>query len=243
MIRFADSPSITEQTVEIRYKANARVLDHRGRWAADLSEKLGFPNWKIDTNKLEIFDRDSTLRAFASHLNCGITTQEKMSADDFRKTAADFLGMYLNFPTVKDHLIVTRIGVLSKFVIEFFGEFDELARIYQPTNLRDSALVAYPSADIRDVGYNINYTHEGNNFNTQTGPMHNEELQTWFGKDFDEPKVGIYYHVDYFKVPEVTISVSNVLEIVKQFSISGWEHFRLINEKCQAADQTAAARL
>ena len=60
-----------ENILEIRYKPNPKILDYRGTWAEALAQVMSVSEWRIDENRIDVSNKEKTLKAFASYKNAG----------------------------------------------------------------------------------------------------------------------------------------------------------------------------
>jgi hypothetical protein len=60
--------------LEIRYQPNAKVLDHRGKWAESVAAQTSLPHWVIVDSRRDIFDEEQTTRCFVGFRNVGYVT-------------------------------------------------------------------------------------------------------------------------------------------------------------------------
>jgi hypothetical protein len=61
--------SLSETVLEIRYRPNARVLDHRGAWAEIISAHMSLPQWNIVENRVDIHSKDKSQHVFVSFVS------------------------------------------------------------------------------------------------------------------------------------------------------------------------------
>jgi hypothetical protein len=48
--------ALSENILEIRYKPNSKILDHRGTWAEIISKDLTLTEWLIVGNRFDVHD-------------------------------------------------------------------------------------------------------------------------------------------------------------------------------------------
>ena len=214
----------SQHTFEIRYNPNAEVLDHRGAWTKALSEHMGLSEWRVDDNRLDVFDKGESNRCFVSFRNSGCVTRDTPTDLQFQVHTLKFFKFVLDFSSFPDPLFVQRIGVRARYLTPFAGTFDSLL-----TRYKDRYLTLTPAADqairgdLVDIGGPLNFTDDYGKFDTNSGPMGSDqshELFPWRAED-DLPEVGLYYEIDYSRKPRAVVSGSEILQLIKDFSDQG----------------------
>ena len=71
------------QIVEVRYKANPKILDFRGMWADGISQHMSMDRWEIIENRVDVHNEDRSLHAFVSFRNAGFTSKNSPTRNFF----------------------------------------------------------------------------------------------------------------------------------------------------------------
>jgi len=228
-----DLKEFKEHVVEIRYKANPRILDHRGTCAELISEHMELPHWQIDENRIDVFSTDQDLHGFVGFKNDGLTARNAPTRNFFPDKAVKLLRYVFQLKEFGDPIHVERIGVRSRFCTPFEGKFDELRERYSSRFLRlthEGAAAIGKTAKLIDIGGPLNFADRLGNFNTMSGPMVKKQFSEFFTKAKDFPDVGLYFDIDYFLKPDRKVGSKEIVGNVKDFSFEAWDrHERLRN--------------
>jgi hypothetical protein len=227
------STPINDHVVEIRYKANPRVLDHRGTWAEMVSEHMALPHWKIIENRIDIFTKDRELHAFVGFKNSGLTALNTPTKNYFSDKAIKLLRFVFTLQDFGDPIHVDRIGVRSRFCSPYLGTFEELRDRYSTKFLRiteEGINAIGKKIKLIDIGGPLNFADKFGNFNTQSGPMTAKQFNDFFNQSEDFPDVGLYFDIDYFVRPETKINSKEIITTVKNFSSEAWDRHERIRD-------------
>jgi hypothetical protein len=223
----AKTDSITnEHVLEIRYKPNPRVLDHRGTWAEQISEHLSLAHWRIVENRVDVFSEGQIEHAFVGFRNAGFTASDTPTRNFFSDKATKLFRFLFTLDAFGDSLHVERLGVRSRFCTPFDGSFEDLTAKFSTRYLTiaPAALKAIgDSAKLIDIGAPLNFVDKLGNFNSNGGPMTEAQLTTFFRKDAGFPDVGLFYDIDYFIRPGKVLSSKEVLGTITGFATEAWE--------------------
>ena len=209
----------TEFILEIRYQPNAKVLDHRGKWAEQIGAHMKLAHWVIVENRLDIFDAEQSCFAFLGFRNAGYKAVNPPTKNFFEDQCLKFLKLVMSFDGFQNPLAVDRIGVRARFLKPFEGSIKELVDRYRRKyyRLTSDAEVAL-SGELIDVGGALNFTDKYGNFNTHSGPMPIEQSKAFFRNDKDFPEVGLYFDIDYWLRPVKLMTFEEIAKTVRQFS-------------------------
>jgi len=215
-----------EHVLEIRYRPNPRVLDHRGAWAQLISEHMGLKHWQIVENRLDSFSEKQVEHAFVGFRNAGYTAADTPTRNFFPERATKLLRLLFTLGDFGEDLFVERLGVRSRFCTPFSSSFEELvdlvARQYlTPTEAAREAVGA--KAKLIDIGAPLNFADGLGNFNTTLGPMAAKQLSEFFRKDEGFPPVGLYYDIDYFVRPDRLLRGKEILSTVGTLADEAWD--------------------
>lgn len=218
--------AVNELTFEIRYKPNAKVLDHRGTWAEQISEHMKLPEWQIVENRVDVFDKDSKNRGFVGFKNAGFVSHDAHTANFFPDQTIKFFKFVLELDGFDSPIFVTRIGVRSKFFTTYEGKFEDLRERYATRfiTMTDKAKQIF-NAKLIDVGGPLNFADRHGNFNTVSGPMTNTQAQQFFNRTEELPKIGLYLDIDYWQKPEKQMDNRKILETISTFSNEAWRKY------------------
>ena len=228
-----------DQTVQIDFRANPRMLDHRGEWAAKLSERLGLSEWAIVENRIDVFDKPKTEHAIVTFKSAVNTYLDLPSRDDLPTRAAKFLTAVSSLPSFGDPISVNRIGVRSRFCTEYNGSFEQLMKKYcdRYLELKPAALAAIHSysgeATMADIGAPLNFKDQYGEFHTHCGPMERRQMKAQYFQFREEaqlPAVGLYYDIDYFVLPKAEMAHEEVITKVVTFAHEAWDRHQRVRK-------------
>jgi hypothetical protein len=234
--RAAEAPTVVvqpsnEHVVEIRFEANARILDNRGAWAEALMEHLGMQQWQIVANRLDVFDKDRKRLCFVSFKNAGFSALDTPNQNYFPDQANRFLRRMFDLPDFRSPIVVARIGVRSKFCTPFDGTYSEMCDRFSERYacITPQAREAIGrEAKLLDIGAPLNMVDEDGNFNTMAGPVTDDEAAQYFQKDDGFAPVALFYDIDYWRQPKRGMDATEVTNAVAQMARAGWNrHDRL----------------
>jgi hypothetical protein len=231
------SPDVwaNEYVFEVRYAPNPRMLDHRGKWAEQLSSQLALPEWQIDTNRLDVFSTDQKTRAFVGFRSTGLVLMDNPSRGYFETQSDKLLRWLFRQTEFGSNLMVERIGVRLRFGVRFSRTFEELrdritTRYFQlPEHMR---IAVGEDAVLLDIAAVLNWKDALGAFNTTLGPMTGKELSNQFkrGEENPPPDVGLYYDIDYFKKPESVLMGVEIIRAVKNFASGASDRYQRIRD-------------
>jgi hypothetical protein len=215
---------VNEHVVEVRYKANPKVLDYRGTWAEGISEHMGLKKWRINDNRVDVHNEDASVHAFVGFGNAGFSTFGVDTRDFFPNKAIRFFKYLFGLDGFGKQIHVKRFGVRSRFAHPFKGDFDDLVHRYATgyLSLTPEAKDAM-GGKLVDIGAPLNFTDKIGNFNTMSGPMRSDQLENYFGKQGELPKVSLYFDVDYWVAPDKDMDEREVTSKIKQMADEGWD--------------------
>jgi hypothetical protein len=217
---------INEHILEIRYKANPKILDFRGTWAEGISNHMDLKHWRIVENRVDVFNDNSSLHAFVGFKSAGFVAQDTDTKNFFSDKAVKFFRYLFSLDGFGKDIYTTRIGVRSRFAQEYKDDFKNLMIKYSQNYLRltEEAKKAI-NAELVDIGGPLNFKDKEGNFNTMSGPMKSEQLQDFFDNREKLPEVSFYYDIDYWITPDKVLDEREIIRKVQTFSLSAWERF------------------
>ncbi|MGH8603900.1 MAG: hypothetical protein ACREXR_14365 [Gammaproteobacteria bacterium] len=224
-------PVTNEHVLEVRYKPNPRILDHRGRWAEQISEYMGLQHWRIIENRIDIFSDNEVEHAFVGFRNAGFIVVDSPTKNFFPDKAAKLFRFLFGLPDFGTSLHIERLGVRSKFCTPFNGSFEELVHLFSSryVGLRPQAGTAVgASVRIIDAGALLNCVDKLGNFNTQSGPLARTQISDFFKKNSGFPEIGLFYDIDYFLRPNRKVAEKDVLTNIRDFAAEAWERHERI---------------
>lgn len=228
---------LSEHVLEIRYKANPKILDHLGLWAGMISNNMELPEWEISKqNRVDAFDKENKNRAFVSYKNAGFVVLNTPTKNYFPDKAVKFLNYLMTLNDFEKTPYIERIGVRSRFCEEYKDSFDALKEKYSSNYLtlteKAKNLI---SSSLLDIGGHLNFEDKCGKFNTMSGPMKKRQITQFFNKDFFKsnsnfPDVGLYFDIDYWEMPKRKMSKEEIVINVKKFASSAWKKFESISK-------------
>lgn len=221
--------TISEHILEVRYKPNPEFLDYRGSYTKGISNLLSLNHWKIDNNRVDIYNDDNSLRAFISFRNFGLIIQNSYDKNYFPNQANKFVRYILSQKTFKNPPFITRLGVRSRFAFPSTTDFDTLLENYisKYFSLSEKAKGIFKDKVV-DAGLPIYFQTEIGQINTQSGPMNKDQLVEFFPNTPNLPDVALYIDLDYWKEPKKDLSEDNITHLIKEYSINSWNFYEQI---------------
>lgn len=219
-------PDVSEQTLEIRYKPNAKILDFRGSWAEAISAHMKLPEWGILENRVDIYDGTTKERAFVGFRNAGYVAQDAPTKNYFPDKTSKYVKYLFNLEGFGKALHVERLGVRCKFLRAFEGEFTKLLEKYTSNylSLTDKAKEVL-NAKLLDISGPLDFQDQYGNFNTLSGPIREEQIGRFLERKEGLPAVGFFFDIDYWIAPKSEMSDRDVLKKIEEFANSAWDRF------------------
>lgn len=217
--------TVNEHVFELRFKPNARVIDQRGAWAETLAAEMQLSEWNIVNNRVDVFARDQSARAFVGFRNAGVTYRDTPTADLFPDKAIKFLRLLCRLPGFEAKPFVERIGVRSKFGTGTTLTFSDLLTRFTTRYSNPTAGVTAVFGDgskLIDAGAPLNFTDRLGSANTMCGPMTAEQFVQFFAKDEGFPEVGVYFDIDYWQKPNRAMDEKEVASQLQAFAAESW---------------------
>ncbi len=224
---------VSQHVLEIRYKPDSKILDHRGDLADSISRNLDLSEWRITQNRVDIHNKDVSTRVFVSFRNAGVVIQNPSDSIVFPNLASKFVNHISSQKPFKKKLPLRRIGVRSRFGFSSEIGFADLLSRYlrQFVDVRPEIIDSI-GADLIDVGVPLNFEASNGNINTHSGPMKREQLSTFFQFHPKNrlPEVSLYIEFDYWIRPEKLTTFLEIASIIRDYSASNWQYAENIRD-------------
>jgi len=222
---------LNEHILEIRYKPNPQMLDHRGNLAGSISHHMSLTEWRINENRVDVYSKDQLVRVFASFRNAGAVIRNTPLPDYFPNQTNKFLRHLFSLEPLRNPLIVQRFGVKSRFATPSPMPFEELLQQYRQkiVTLTPEAESAF-DARLIDIGLPLNFETKYGKINSNSGPMEKEQLAKTFDFAVPEslPEVSLYVEFDYWLKPSEEMSLEKITTLVKQYATENWQRHERI---------------
>jgi len=218
---------------EIRYKPNAKLLDHRGIWAEEIAQHLRLEHWQIVENRIDVFSEDRNTHAFLGFRNGGLTLLDVPNKEYFINYSKNLLAFIFGLEGFGDPVYIERIGVRCMFCTPYQGTFSELKDRFASRYLAitKQAMEAIGiDAKLKDIGAPLDFSDSIGNFKTMFGPMLNEQFGDFFTKKGEFPPVGLFYNIDYSSHPKINLKGSQVIETIGEFLDAGWDRHTRVRD-------------
>lgn len=225
------SESYNKYFFEIRYKSNPKVLDLRGSWAEKVSEYMELPHWRIEENRIDIYDKDSKNRVFIGFKNSGFVSSDVPTSNYFPDKSIKFFKFVLELDGFNAPIIVNRIGLRLQSYSAFKGTFEELLRRYSSKflNMNENAKKIF-DAKLVDIGGPLSFVNKHGNFYTMSGPMNDVQASQLLNRKDKLPKVGLYFDIDYWQKPNKKIGNVKILKQIHAYSKETWDKYEKIRD-------------
>jgi hypothetical protein len=222
---------INEHILEIRYKANPKILDFRGTWAEGISNHMDLKHWRIVDNRIDVYNENSSLHAFVGFKSAGFVAQDTDTKNFFPDKAVKFFKYLCSLDGFGHDIHTTRIGLRSRFVQAYNNSFEDLMIKYSQNYLMLTEEAKKTiNAELVDIGGPLNFKDKIGNFNTMSGPMKSEQLKNYFENRNDLPEVSLYYDIDYWVIPDKVLNEREIIRKIQDFSLSAWDRFSTTNK-------------
>ena len=211
--------TISEHIFEIRYKPNPRILDLRGKWAELISKNLNLPHWSLTGTRIDVFDSEKRNELmFVTFRNAGVAFYNPQTENYFPEKSVKFFKLLSEFESFDKPLFVERLGVRTKFVSAYEGEFDNLVNLFTANfiNLATESKSAI-NADLINISTSLQLKDRVGNFNVMSSPLKKSQIKALFNKDEPYPEVGLLYDIDYWTKPNQTMNTQDIVKTIKNF--------------------------
>jgi uncharacterized protein (TIGR04255 family) len=226
--------NISEFIFEIRFKPNPILLDFRGAWVSAISSRYKLDEWRVDNNRIDIFDRETSKRFFLSFNNFGLVVKD-LDYDGIRPYIESYLALLNKHETINlpDPLSVKRVGIRGRKFIEIDDNYQKIVELFYTkyVNLNPSLLdvIKY---DIDDMNIPINFAFPSGKINTNVGPMSLDQVAKFFeGKTSSNP--GYFFDIDVFSTPDDEISMNEIKKTTLDFLSVNEEIFQKLSSYLQ----------
>jgi hypothetical protein len=219
---------INEHVAEIRYKPNSRVLDNRGKLAASISEHMSLSEWRIDKNRVDVFNKEESIRFFVSFNNAGSVLHNTTMPDYFPNQANKYFRHLFTLEPIPNPIPVIRLGVRSRFGIHSPFSFEDLLDRFTNNIISPSKTVPEIfNGNLIDIGAPMNFETDKGRVNSNSGPMKKEQLSKFFHfQDKDTlPEVALYIEFDYWFKPSEEMNHKDIISLVKNYALENWKRF------------------
>ena len=218
---------------EVRYKPNAKLLDHRGVWAEKIAQHLKLEHWQIVENRIDVFSEDRNTHAFLGFRNGGLTLLDVPNKEYFENYSRNLLEFIFALENFGNPIYIERIGVRCMFCTPFWGSFSELRDRFSTRylNITKQGIEAIGSdAKLIDIGAPLDFTDSIGNFKTLFGPMQGEQFGDFFTRKGEFPSVGTFYNIDYSSHPQKQLTGIQVIETIREFLDAGWDRHARVRD-------------
>lgn len=220
MVKIPKIDVLMEQVLEVRNKVSGSFLDVRGEIADFVRESDFLPHWKIETNIVSFFDKESKIEkegAFIGYKNTGYIALNPPTDNFFKDKANKFWKLINN---IKRYQIpeTTRFGLRSKIFIPSHKSFEEINSLLYKLLFSDEGRALFGDKQT-DLQFTVELDEGGFNLRITGGPIHKDEGKRYFQFDDDKFKnTGLFLDVDIFKIEnikkgEIPSLISSAVEI------------------------------
>jgi hypothetical protein len=223
----ADIPiEVKEEVFEIRFKPNPKILDFRGMWTELFSQSLDYEHWKIEENKLDIFNKDQTERAFLSYKNCGFTCLESPTENYFLDKGFKFFKLLYEIKEFESPLTVERIGIRHKYIVEDTQGFEHAQKGVVNNFISPSTQAKNIFGEnIQDLAFMGEFSNPLYNLTLRLSPVRKEEIEGNIRKAII-PEAGIMVDMDFFSKPAKQLTFGEIQNFIKLTSLEGRKKYQ-----------------
>lgn len=222
---------IREFIYEIRYSPNPKFLDFRGDIAQELVQRFDMPHWRIGENLAEAYNGennpdDGSEKYFLSFRNAGLVMRGVDDRSIFYERTKDHINFLFSLRKIfKDNdYYITRIGMMSKYVTAYSGDFSALLDKYQTYFITPKqSFIDCFDANLTDISGVINLeTRDGVKIHSRSGPMEKAQIKTFFPNQEVEFDLGLYFEIDAFIEPNQVVKQSFVASAIHDLFRINW---------------------
>lgn len=183
---------------EIRYPARPRLFDLRGR-IIEQTVTNTLTEWRMARNRVDIHNKDETIRYFAAFKNAGSVMEQPASVTPFRDGTVKFLRPVIEDLEITD---LSRIGVRFYYVAPV-SDFEGLVRamthgLYRLSRDDWEQIGGIPI----DVGFPLTLKFGRHKANFMMGPMEKSQLEGLFETKTAKEKLpdsSLFIDFDYYE--------------------------------------------
>jgi hypothetical protein len=178
-------------------------MDYRGRWAAQLSNAMNLPEWKVIENRLDVKNADSSISAFVGFKTLGLTIWDELTPNFFRDKSMKLIGEVFDLEGAPRTLPIERIGVRRIQFATSDHPFSAVLKRYSELTTSPAFLQLIPGPrESMDVAILVlNQTPFGG-VRIASGPAAKGDQETFMqGHPKRKPEDGYYTDVDTFYRP------------------------------------------
>lgn len=222
--------TLNTHLMEIRYKPNSKMLDYRGAWADAITGVMDYQHWRVDQNRIDVWDELKLHTAFVAFRNAGFAVKNAHTNHYFPDHAEKFMKVLFQLEGFDPKPFIDRVGVRSKFCVPFDGTFNDLLELYSSKFV----ILTGPAKDtlnakLMDIGSPLVLEDEIAKINFMGGPMTAQQIGHFFelssNEGVDPPEVGLVFDIDYWCEPKVEMAEKELVILLKKFASACWSMF------------------
>jgi len=204
---------------EIRYPASPLFFDNRGKLLEQFKGEP-FTEWRIDRNRIDLYNREQSISVFASFNNAGGSTEDPPTFTYYKDHIQRWLKLIIPDISIKQ---INRIGVRTFYLAQADNlAFDKLFQCFLNSYLKtQNGLWGFAKAKPMDVGITLDAVIDNCKLHIGTGPMEQEQAKSLFGCESTKkkiPPVSVFIDVDYF-MENPNFDVSTIVQAIMKFVI------------------------
>lgn len=210
---------LSEHTLEVRFKPNSVMLDHRGSWAAIIAAETGLTEWKIIENRVDFRPPDKSQLAFISFRNFGMTIKDQPTPNFFADKAKKLIRVVMRLKGFEDPLPIERIGLRAKICQPVECDFAEVANHVREVFFKTEALEKLGGDEnVIDVAAVLYFKTSLGQINSQISANNAEQLKRIFPAHTDYPEASWAADLDYFIDAPQLMSEKKLTKTVNSFA-------------------------
>ena len=209
----------SEHILEIRFKPNPEVLDHRGAWTAAIAKEMGFNHWKIIENRIDFRPDDKTQIAFVSFRNFGITVKDQPTPNFFEDKANKLVRKVMALNGFQSPLAVERIGVRAKTCHPLEREFSDVADHIRDVFFKEDSLDQLRGDDaVVDAAAVLYFKTELGQINAHITVNDLVQIKRLFPNHTEHPEVSWTTDMDYFITEPKMMNAKAITKTITSFA-------------------------
>jgi virulence-associated protein VapD len=222
---------IKHELVELKFNANPEIVDARGRMVKRYSDLMQLELWNFNENQAQIYNKDKSIHLTFEYQRIGLSVNNSTTENFFIDKSMKYFNDVLKQPFFRG-TIYRRLGLRTRYLIPFDGEFDTLLKRYKERY----ANIMSPLSDILDdevvdIGAPLVLRGKKGTYNLTCGVMHKAQSRQYFQNQTRElPEVGLYIDIDYFIQEIPNITSKEIVSYSKYFDKTNKENIKRISE-------------
>ena len=211
----------SEFILEVRFRPDPEIIDRLGEIVRILGSEMAVSEWKIDSARTDVYDKDEALRAFVSFRNFGLIIRRPTTDNYFADQACKLVRVLSEAEWLLEPLRVDRLGVRLRWASPTPDSFEGLLSKYTSRVAPvPPAVTTLLGGTLTDISAPIYVSTNLGTIHSTSGPMLQEQLTQFFpfvGRD-SLPKVALYVDLDRWETPGQDRPAKDLIQRIRRFA-------------------------